>query len=99
MTKSIVQKKTDECFLCGRNGAADRLECHHIFFGAANRRLSDEDGLTVYLCGNRCHRAGIHAVHRCKETDAFLKEEAQMAWEQVYGTRDDFIKRYGKSYL
>ena len=41
-----------ECFLCGRNGRGDRLERHHIF-GAANRKLSEKYGLTVWLCGDR----------------------------------------------
>ena len=36
------------CWLCGRNGADDPLDVHHIF-GGANRKLSDRFGLTVYL--------------------------------------------------
>ena len=42
-----------ECFLCGRNGADDPLDKHHIF-GGAYRKKSERYGLTVYLCHDRC---------------------------------------------
>ena len=45
------------CWLCGRNGNGDPLECHHIF-GGAMRKKSEKYGLKVYLCGDRCHRNG-----------------------------------------
>lgn len=38
------------CWLCGRNGNGDPLECHHIF-GGAMRKKSEKYGLKVYLCG------------------------------------------------
>ena len=31
------------CWLCGRNGASDPLDAHHIF-GGANRKLSEKYG-------------------------------------------------------
>ena len=55
------------CWLCGRNGAEDPLDVHHIF-GGANRKLSDRFGLTVYLCHERCHIFGPEAAHRSGET-------------------------------
>ena len=45
------------CFLCGKNGAADPLERHHIF-GGPNRGKSEKYGLVVLLCGEECHRNG-----------------------------------------
>ncbi len=98
MGRISIMQKDKVCYLCGRNGSEDPLELHHCF-GAANRTHSDQDGLVVWLCGDRCHRNGSGAVHRNHATDLFLKEEAQMAWESCYGTREDFIKRYGKNYL
>lgn len=98
MIKSIIQKDRTRCFLCGRNGWSDPLEEHHCF-GGPNRRLSEEDGLKVYLCGNRCHRNGPGAAHRNARTAEFLKAEAQMAWEALYGPREAFLRRYGKNYL
>lgn len=98
MAKSILQPHRDYCFLCGKNGAGDRLEEHHIF-GSANRKLSEADGLKVYLCGNECHRNGKQSAHRNADVARFLKMAAQEVWERTYGNREEFIKRYGKSYL
>lgn len=96
--RSIVQADETECFLCGKNGSADRLEKHHIF-GAANRNHSEEDGLFVYLCGNQCHRNGPQAAHRSANTAEFLHKAGQRAWELKNGSRAEFRARYGKNYL
>lgn len=95
--KSILQEDKT-CFLCGRNGNGDPLEEHHIF-GGTNRRLSEEDGLKVWLCGGRCHRCGKKSAHMNSDTSTFLKQEAQLAWESRYGSREAFLKRYGRNYL
>jgi len=66
-----------------------------MLHGTANRRLADEDGLTVYLC--RAHHAALHDKGLY---DLILQQEAQKAWMDHYGKSvDDFISRYGKSYL
>lgn len=95
--KSIVQSD-NRCFLCGRNGNGDPLETHHIFFGP-NRKLSDQDGMTVLLCGERCHRNGKNSVHMNATVDKKLKEIGQAVWEAHYGPTKEFIKRYGRNYL
>lgn len=98
--KSIMQNDLSKCYLCGRNGATDPLELHHVMSGTANRRLSDRDGLVVRLCGDICHRNGKQAVHRCKATADRLKAEGQRAWmEKNGGSVEAFRARYGKSYL
>ena len=97
MTKSIMQEDSTSCFLCGRNGSGDPLECHHVF-GASNRKYSDEDGLVVYLCGNRCHRNGNMSAHKSAVTAELLKAEAQKAYEEKH-SRAEFMTRYGKNYL
>lgn len=107
MKKSIIQADRKVCFLCGRNGNGDPLECHHVFFGNPNRQHSDEDGLVVWLCGNRCHKYGKNAVHRDDFTNRYLKREAQHIWEwdrmrkgmTAEEARKAFISRYGKSEL
>ena len=83
-----------QCYWCGNPFT---LERHHCLHGTANRRLAEEDGLWVYLCN--LHHTGQYGVHRHPEMDRQLKMKAQAAWEERYGTRDDFRKRYGKSYL
>lgn len=95
MAESIMQEEK-VCFLCG---GYNNLECHHIFFGTANRKHSEEDGMKVWLCGERCHRNGKNAVHKNRTVDLKLKMMAQEKWEATYGNRNAFRIRYGKSYL
>lgn len=87
--QSIIQSEK-ECYICGRT---DSLECHHAIHGTANRKLADQDGLTVWLCVD-CHTN----LHQHGWHDKELKRVAQTVWERTYGTREEFIKRYGKSY-
>lgn len=82
-----------ECFIC----KSPYVELHHVFFGTANRRLSDEDGCVVWLCN--FHHTGAGGVHRNPKLDHLLKWKMQKAWMEKYGTKEDFIRRYGKSYL
>lgn len=86
------------CHLCGRNGAGDRLERHHIF-GGALRSKSEQYGLVVWLCGHRCHRGGPMAAHRNGATMAALHEYGQLkAMNEQGWSREDFIREFGKSY-
>lgn len=98
MAKSIMQTDKSYCFLCGRNGNGDPLEEHHCI-GGSRRKLSEKDGLKVYLCGSRCHRNGKQSAHMSANTGLFLKQKAQEAWESKYGSREEFMSRYGKNYL
>lgn len=88
------------CFLClnvdGNYNFKD-LEEHHIFFGRGKRELADEDGLTVQLCIEH-HRTGKEAVHKNRTSDLLLKVIGQAKYEETH-TREEFIKRYGKSYI
>ena len=90
--ESIIQKDKDICYLCGKYGAGD---VHHIFNGAANRSKSEEDRMKVYL-----HRVCHDWIHRHEMSDLNLKAKAQRIWCEHYGkSEEDFIKRYGKSYI
>ena len=90
------------CFLCGRYAYTER---HHIF-GAANRKLSEQDGLVVDLC-HPCHNEPPYGVHFNKETMERLHRYGQKMWEdrQVDNgmSRDEarkaFIRKYGKNYI
>lgn len=87
------------CFLCGRNGSADRLDKHHIF-GGAYRKKSEKLGLTVYLCHHDCHIFGSAAVHKNAETMQFLHEYGQRkAMHENGWDTGEFIKQFGKNYL
>lgn len=94
--KSIMQTKK-ECFECS---SCLNLEEHHIFFGTANRKLSEQDGLKVWLCPY--HHRGTTGVHGKDghTLDKYLKSVAQITYMQKNNkTKEDFIKRYGRNYL
>ena len=92
--KSILQEEKC-CYICG---TTRDLHLHHVMYGTANRRLSDEDGLTVYLCQR--HHTGMAGVHFNKKIDLTLKAKAEEAYLETYNkTIEDFIARYGKNYL
>lgn len=94
--KSIMQDKK-ECYVCH---TTNNLEEHHIFFGFANRKLSDKDGLKVWLCAEH-HRGddGVHGIDGAT-LNSYLKSEAQLCYMlKNHKTKEDFIKRYGKNYL
>lgn len=85
-----------KCFLCGRFGM---METHHIF-GASNRKLSEQYGLKVLLCGESCHRNGEKAAHRNKDTALMLHQYGQRKFMQEQGaTADQFRAVFGRNYL
>lgn len=87
------------CILCGRNGAEDPLDVHHIF-GGPYRKKSDKYGLTVYLCHSECHIYGQRAAHRSAETRQMLRRYGQRKAMQEQGwTTEEFIRQFGKNYL
>ena len=94
MSKSIMSN-VKNCYFCGYTQDLDR---HHIFFGTANRKLSEEDGCWVWLCKNH-HTMSDMSVHQNRKMDLVLKTQCQMTWEKIYGDRKEFIQRYGKSYI
>lgn len=70
----------------------------NVFYGTANRRLSDEDGCIVYLCQR--HHTGAQGVHFNKKIDLTLKARCELEWlKQNDKTIEDFIKRYGRNYI
>ena len=74
------------------------LHMHHIF-GGANRKLSDQDGLFVYLIPE-LHNMSDRGIHFDKDFMDYAHREGQKAWQKYYNkTKEDFIKRYGKSYI
>ena len=88
-----------KCFLCGRNGNGDRLERHHIF-GGANRWKSEELGLVVLLCGERCHRLGPYSVHQNSKVMQYLHEYGQKkAMEEQKWNITEFRSVFGKNYI
>ena len=65
-----------------------------------NRTHSGYYGLKVYLC-NVHHLAGTgpEAVHANKKIMAMLHEEGQRAVEDRFGSREEFMKIFGKNFI
>ena len=100
MAKSIVQGDRSHCYICGKNGRADPLDCHHVFFGTANRSKSEKYGLKVYLCHSACHIFGENAVHRNAKICRELQAKAQKIAMEHYGwSAEDFIAIFGRNYI
>ena len=69
-------------------------------FGSGNRKLSIEDGLVIPLCKAQHHCGNLIGIHKDKDLNIKWKKIAQKRWQEFYGkTKEDFIKRYGISYL
>ena len=88
--KSVMQSGK-KCYYCN---STYNLEKHHCLFGTANRKKAEQDGLWVWLCHD-CHQ-GVHNQNTyAKES---LQKKAQFQYEIMH-SREEFIERYGKSYL
>jgi len=90
---TILQDK-EEFFV---SHETSNLVRHEVFYGTANRKLSKEYGLWVWLKPS-WHNMSNNGVHFNKELDLSLKRYAQKKFEEKY-SRDEFIKIFGKNYL
>ena len=91
--KSIIQSEK-ECFVCG---TTYNLHYHHIIYGTSNRKHSEKYGLKVWLCLE--HHTGSCGVHFNKSLDIHLKKLAQEHFEAAHGSRNEFLKIFGKNFL
>ncbi len=105
--KSILQPKDGTCYLCMELHDDHRIkltEEHHIFFGFANRAISEAEGFKVYLCRAHhrypvaCDPEAVHDNPHHSRSDHFLKRRAQQEYEKTH-SRDAFISLIGKNYL
>lgn len=96
MSRSIVTDYKDICFFCGRQAEGE----HHLIFGTARKKLSENDGLKVPVCNN-CHNMGetLKRIHGNPMAEKLSKMLGQAIFEGKIGTREEFRDRYGKSYL
>ena len=94
--KSIIPDNDEFCYLCKKQGLLiPGTDTHHMIFGTANRKLSEKDGLKINLCHR--HHMRLHQQGEYKEE---LQKLAQQKWMEVYERGvDEWIKRYGKSFL
>ena len=93
MLDSVFTTDMDHCLFTG----TAPVERHHIF-GGAYRKKSERFGFVVPLRPD-LHPNGVHAGPQAKEIDTKLKQMAQGYWEDHFGTREEFMREFGKNYL
>lgn len=96
LAKKLWSVFTDDMDHCMFTGLAP-VERHHIF-GGANRTRSEKYGFIAPL-SPVLHPNGVFAGKDAKEVDLRLKTMAQTYYEEHHGSREDFIKEFGKSWL
>lgn len=94
-------KQDGTCYLCMLlHNDYDRrtvLEEHHVMIGTANRQLSEDYGLKVYLDPQH-HRLSEESPHRNKEIRDLLCRKAQEAFEKKY-SHEKWMEVFGKNYI
>lgn len=91
--KSVIIEDMEHCYICN----SPYVQIHHVFFGVANRKISDKYGYIVPLCQE--HHTGSAGVHFNKDLDLHLKKLAQKHFEAEFGARNVFRGVFGKSFL
>ena len=91
---SIMQSEK-RCFV---TGSTEWLDCHHVYFGNPNRRISDENGFWVWL------RHDVHMMLHARQKpyedlDKRLKLLCQMQYMANGNSIEDFRALIGRSYL
>lgn len=90
------------CAVCERMTST----IHHMIFGNGNRTLCDKDKIVIPLC-DECHTIGRQRLHDNPVSEYLSKVAGQAIWERRQcangateeQARQDFIKRYGMSYI
>lgn len=97
-----------ECYLCRKDAGvigyyrdlpSEGLEKHHVIYGTANRRLSDQTGLWVWLCKkhhNEDH--GAFAVHFNSAVREELCKDAERAYLRSHSF-EEWMSTFMKNYL
>lgn len=91
--KSIIQNEK-ECFITHDK---HNLHLHHVF-GGGLRKVSEKYGMTIWLRAD-WHNMAQYGVHQNAALDRDIKRIAQTKWEEKFGSRQDFRRIFGKSWL
>ena len=91
--KSVLTNDLDRCI---ETGSRD-IHIHHVF-GGANRKNSERDGFIIPLRPD-LHNMSDRGIHFNRDMDLYYKRQCQSYYEEHMGSRESFIRRYGKSYL
>jgi len=91
LVSPILNTEPGKCYVCKRYGDT---AVHEIFFGA-NRKVSKENGLYIYVCP-RCHDV-IHLKPDNGLMDRTMKKIGQNKYLETH-TRDEWLKMIGRFY-
>lgn len=98
LAKRLWSVFTDDMEHCIETGT-NQVHRHHIFYGPY-RNKSEERGFVIpiayYL--HEFQKGSIHDNPN-KGLDLKYKQLAQTYYEEHYGTRNDFIREFGRSWL
>ena len=97
MAKRLWSVFTDDMEHCIETGTP---YCHrHHIFGASNRLKCEWYGFVIPIAWN-LHEFGADSIHENpnKGLDLKWKQKAQEYYESDYGTREQFIKEFGRNY-
>ena len=94
--KSIFTDDMDRCMFTG----SPYIERHHVFPGIANRKKCEKYGFVAPLRYD-LHPNGTRFITTLenKKIDPYLRAKCQEWYESNVGSREDFIKEFGKSWL
>lgn len=90
---SIVTKDMGHCIKCG----SSHVVVHHVFYGNANRKVSERYKCLAPLCVWH-HNGSGQGVHFDRQFDLELKAYTQVKFEEAYPD-EDFVKLFGKNYV
>lgn len=93
---SIFTSDMDHCLFTG----SSEVERHHVFsqMGGGVRERCEKYGYIAPLRYD-LHPNGARAGTDAPLVDKVLKKKCQEDYEQKHGSRQDFIKEFGRSYL
>lgn len=98
MAKRLTSVFTDDMDHCIETGTT-QFHRHHIF-GASNRNKSEKYGFVIPIA-YYLHEFQEGSIHNNPNEglDLKWKQKAQEYYEEHYGTREQFIKEFGRNYL
>lgn len=94
---SILTDDMDSCYYTG----STTVERHHVYYrcGGGLKPICEKYGYVVPLRPD-LHPNGVQAdIRYAKQIDLELKQLCQRDFEKKHGTREDFRRIFGKSYL
>lgn len=90
---SVLTDDLGHCIITGDYNVA----IHHVFNGS-DKKMSEKYGFLVPICPD-WHNMTPYSVHMDQQFDLCLKRQAQEYYESHYGSREQFMKEFRRSYL